>query len=103
MRTHRALLLCLGCASLALMTVQGLTGMQELVFYGGPFLLLIGLLLSGRFIGERAILARRPQELVRPRPMARRWTRVLERPPASLLERSTRQLRGPPAAALHLA
>ena len=35
--------------------------MQELVFYGGPFLLLIGLLLSGRFIGEDAILARRPR------------------------------------------
>ena len=34
--------------------------MQELVFYAGPFLLLIGLLLSGRFIGEEAILARRP-------------------------------------------
>ena len=85
------------------MAVQGLTGMQELVFYGGPFLLLIGLLLSGRFIGERAILARRPQMLVRLRPAARHWTRVLERPLASLLERSTRQLRGPPAAALHLA
>ena len=103
MRTPRALLLCLGCAALALMAVQGLTGMQELVFYGGPFLLLIGLLLSGRFIGERAILARRPQGLVRLRPTARRWTRVLERPLASLLERSTRQLRGPPAAPLHLA
>ena len=33
--------------------------MTELVFYAGPFLLLIGLLLSGRFIGEEAILARR--------------------------------------------
>ena len=59
MRTPRALLLFLGCAALALAAVQGLTGMQELVFYGGPFLLLIGLLLSGRFIGEDAILARR--------------------------------------------
>ena len=34
--------------------------MQDLVFYAGPFLLLLGLLLSGRFIGEDAILARRP-------------------------------------------
>ena len=58
MRTPRALLVLLGCAALALAAVQGLTGMQELVFYGGPFLLLIGLLLSGRFIGEDAILAR---------------------------------------------
>jgi hypothetical protein len=102
MRSPRALLLLLGCAALALMAVQGLTGMQELVFYGGPFLLLIGLLLSGRFIGEDAILARRPV-LVRLRPPSRHWTRVLERPLVSLLERSTRQLRGPPAAPLHAA
>jgi hypothetical protein len=97
MRSPRALLLFLGCAALALTAVQGLTGMQELVFYGGPFLLLIGLLLSGRFIGEDAILARRSVP-VRLRAPARRWTPMLERPLASLLERSTRQLRGPPAA-----
>jgi hypothetical protein len=100
MRSPRTLMLFLGCAGLALMAVQGLTGMQELVFYAGPFLLLIGLLLSGHFIGEGAILARRTV-LVRLRAPARRWTRVLERPLASLLERSTRQLRGPPAALLH--
>jgi hypothetical protein len=101
MRTPRALLVLLGCAALALAAVQGLTGMQELVFYAGPCLLLIGLLLSGRFIGEDAILARCPQPLVRPRPLA--WSPVRERPLASLLERSTRQLRGPPVLALHLA
>jgi hypothetical protein len=101
MRSPRALMLFLGCAALALAAVQGLTGIQELVFYGGPFLLLIGLLLSGRFIGEDAILARRTV-LVRLRAPARRWTRVLERPLASLLERSTRQLRGPPATSPHL-
>ena len=102
MRTPRALLVLLGCAALALAAVQGLTGMQELVFYAGPFLLLIGLLLSGRFIGEDAILARRPV-LVRLRAPARHWTPVLERTLASLLERSTRQLRGPPVQAFHLA
>jgi hypothetical protein len=102
MRSPRALLLLLGCAALALMAVQGLTGMQELVFYGGPFLLLVGLLLTGRFIGEDAILARR-LVLVRLRAPARRWTPVLERTFASLLERSTRQLRGPPATPLHAA
>ena len=102
MRTPRALLLFLGCAALALMAVQGLTGMQELVFYGGPFLLLIGLLLSGRFIGEQAILARRRPH-ARLRPPARRWTPVREYALASLLERSTRQLRGPPAALPHAA
>jgi hypothetical protein len=47
MRTPRTLLLILGCAALALAAVQGLTGMQELVFYAGPFLLVIGLLIVG--------------------------------------------------------
>jgi hypothetical protein len=93
----------LGCAALALAALQGLTGFQELVFYGGPFLLLIGLLLSGRFVGEDAILARHAQPAPKPRPRARRWSPVRERPLASLLERSTRQLRGPPVPALHLA
>jgi hypothetical protein len=103
MRTPRALLVILGCAALALAGVQGLTGMQELVFYAGPFLLLIGLLLSGRFIGEEAILARRATPAAKLRAPAKRWSPVRERPLASLLERSTRQLRGPPAQALHLA
>jgi hypothetical protein len=103
MRTPRALLVLLGCASLALAAVQGLTGIQELVFYAGPFLLLIGLLLSGRFIGEDAILARRPQAPARLQPLAKRWSPVLERSLASLLERSTRRLRGPPVLALDLA
>jgi hypothetical protein len=102
MRTPRSLLLLLGCAALALTAVQGLTGMTELVFYAGPFLLLIGLLLSGRFIGEEAILARR-RPAMRLRPPARRWTLVREHALASLLERSTRQLRGPPVAPPHAA
>jgi len=104
MRTPRALLVILGCAALALTALQGLTGMQELVFYGGPFLLVIGLLLSGTFIGEDAILARRrPQPAAKLRPLARRWSPVRERSVASLLERSTRQLRGPPVTAFDLA
>jgi hypothetical protein len=98
MRTPRALLLFLGCAALAIAAVQGLTGTHELVFYARPFLLLIGLLLSGKFIGEGAILARRVAP-ARLRPPARRWSPVLERSLASLLERSTQQLRGPPAVA----
>ena len=103
MRTPRALLLILGCAALALTALQGLTGMQELVFYGGPFLLLIGLLLSGRFIGEEAILARHASPAPKLRPLPKRWVPVRERPLTSLLERSTRQLRGPPGQALRLA
>ncbi|HWK27832.1 MAG TPA: hypothetical protein VNS09_14810 [Solirubrobacter sp.] len=98
MRSPRALLVILGSAALAIAAVQGLTGIQELVFYASPFLLLIGLLLSGRFIGEDAILARR-MTAPRPRAAARRWMPVLERELASLLERSSRTLRGPPVAA----
>ena len=80
------------------MAIQGLAGVQDLVFYAGPFLLLVGLLLSGRFVGEDAILARRRPAPARPRPLARRWLPVREHTLASLLERSTRRLRGPPAA-----
>jgi uncharacterized protein YbjT (DUF2867 family) len=103
MRSPRALLVLLGCAALALMALLGLTGMQEVVFYGGPFLLLIGLLLSGRFIGEEAILARQARPAPKLRPLPKRWSPVRERPLASLLERSTRKLRGPPGQALYLA
>src|SRR5439155_14852298 len=94
MRTPRALLLLLGTAALAIAAVQGLTGLTELAFYAGPFLLVLGLLLSGRFVGERAILARRAARAPRLRPQRRRWSPTRERPLASLLERSTRQLRG---------
>jgi len=103
MRTPRALLVGLGCAALALAAVQGLTGTTELVFYAGPCLLLIGLLLSGRFIGEEAILARHATAPPKLRPSAKRWSPVRERPLASLLERSTQQLRGPPVQAFELA
>jgi hypothetical protein len=89
----------LGLAALLIAALQGVTGLSELAFYAGPFLLVLGLLLSGRFIGEEAILARRAR-LSKPRlrPARRRWTATRERPLASLLERSPRLLRGPPAA-----
>ncbi len=98
MRSPRALLLSLGFAALAIAAVQGLTGLTELAFYAGPFLLVLGLLLSGRFIGEDAILARRAVAAApRPRPARRRWLADRERPLVSLLDRSARLLRGPPA------
>ena len=52
MRTQRALLALLGCAALVVTAAQGLTGVSQLALYAAPFLLLLGLLLSGRFIGE---------------------------------------------------
>jgi hypothetical protein len=100
MRTPRVLLLLLGAAALAIAGIQGLTGTYELALYAAPFLLLVGLLLSGRFIGEDAILGRRRVAAVRLRPLARRWSAVRERPLASLLERGARRLRGPPSHAL---
>ncbi|WP_156027930.1 hypothetical protein [Candidatus Solirubrobacter pratensis] len=102
MRTPRALLILLGFAALLVAGVQGLTGVTELAFYAGPFLLVLGLLLSGRFIGEQAILARCAKRAParRRRPARRRWPAVRQRALASLLERSTSLLRGPPAHAV---
>jgi hypothetical protein len=97
MRTPRVLLLLLGGAALVVAAAQGVTGLSDLAFYAGPFLVVLGLLLSGRFIGERAILARRRSAPGRRRPARVRWSPVRERPLVSLLERSTRLLRGPPA------
>jgi hypothetical protein len=99
MRTQRALLALLGCVALVLAAMQGLTGVSELALYAAPFLLLLGLLLSGRFVGEGAILALRARRVApRRRPLPRRWAALPERPLASLLERSVGLERGPPAA-----
>jgi hypothetical protein len=101
MRSPRALLVMLGLAALLIAIVQGVSGVSELAFYAGPFLLVLGLLLSGRFIGEDAILARRaPKPARRLRPARRRWAAERERAFASLLERSPRLLRGPPVSGL---
>jgi hypothetical protein len=97
MRTPRALLLLLGSAALVIAAAQGVTGLSDLAFYGGPLLVVLGVLLSGRFIGERVILARRRAARGRLRPARVRWSVVRERLLVSLLERSTRLLRGPPA------
>jgi hypothetical protein len=93
----------LGLAAVLIAVVQGVTGATELAFYAGPFLLVLGLLLSGRFIGEEAILARRAAATPAPRlrRARRRWAATRERALASLLERSPRLLRGPPVSGLH--
>ena len=97
MRSQRALLALLGCAALVVAAAQGVTGVSQLALFAGPFLVLLGLLLSGRFIGEEAVLARRVRTAApRPRPLRRRWAALPERPFASLLERGSRLERGPP-------
>lgn len=68
----------------------------ELLFYAAPFLVMLCLLLAGRFIGEERILARRVAKPPRMRPAKRSWTAARELPLASLLERSVRLDRGPP-------
>src|ERR1700743_2237728 len=50
MRTPRTLLALLRVAPLLLAGLQAVTGGEPLVLYAAPFLLLLGLLLSGRFI-----------------------------------------------------
>jgi hypothetical protein len=98
MRSPRALLLLLGFAALAIAALQGLTGVTELALYAAPGLVMLGLLVCGRFVGEQAILARRAAARpTRRRPTPRRWTARRECTLASLLERSTLLLRGPPA------
>ena len=89
----------LAAAAVLLAAAMGVTGATELVLYGGPLLFIAGLLLSGRFIGEERILARRAAPVPRPRAARRTWDRLRELPLASLLERSQRRLRGPPAPA----
>ena len=89
----------LAVAAVLLAAVMGVTGSFELVLYGGPLLFITGMLLSGRFIGEERILARRATPAPRLRAERQSWARLRELPFASLLERSSRLLRGPPALA----
>ena len=96
MRTQRVLLAVLGCVALAVMAMQGLTGVSQLALYAAPFLLLLGLLLSGRFIGEERILAAY-RSLPRARRVAASWPRLQSLPLSSALERAPWSLRGPPA------
>jgi hypothetical protein len=78
--------------------VQVLLGSGELALTFAPLLLIAGLLISGRYLGEERILARRIAPLA---PRRHRggtgWRPAVERPLAALLARSPRTERGPPA------
>jgi hypothetical protein len=94
----RRFLLVLGAAAAAVAVVQGLTGLTDLTLYAAPLLLIVTLLLGGRFVGEERILARWGAARPRRRASAqRRWTHARDRALTSLLECGTCTLRGPPA------
>lgn len=99
MRSRRALIGLLSFTVLVVLaaTVAGSTVALELALFAGPFLLVAGLLVSGRYVGAERILARRAVRAPRPRPAPIRWSRGPERTLASLLERAPQSLRGPPA------
>jgi membrane protein implicated in regulation of membrane protease activity len=99
-RSARRFLLVLGAAAAAVAVLQGLAGLTDLTLYAAPLLLIVSLLLGGRFVGEDRILARwgvaRPGRRVRAQ---RRWSHARDRALASLLDCAACTLRGPPAAA----
>jgi hypothetical protein len=76
-----------------------LMAMPELVLYFTPALLVVGLLLCGRYVGEERILARRASA---PRPVWRAPRNVMRpgpsRPLGSVRTRRARLERGPPPA-----
>jgi hypothetical protein len=94
MRGPRAHFLLLALAALAAWAVAG----SDVVLYLAPFLLVAGLLLSGRYVGEEKILAfRRARSVPKLRvALSRGWSSLREQPLASLFERTPRTLRGPP-------
>ena len=84
-----------------LSALQGVTGIAELALYGAPLLLLAGLLLCGRFVGEERIVARLRTAVVgRVRRARTRWARMPARTLSSLLAHDPRVERGPPALVL---
>jgi hypothetical protein len=87
-------------ASIVVGAVAGLAGAAEVALFAAPFLLIAGLLLSGRYVGEDRILAARRTPPPARRGRAQRWPTRRELPFSSALERAPRSLRGPPAALL---
>jgi hypothetical protein len=98
--TARRFALVLAAAALAAAALRGMAGLTELALYAGPMLAIAALLLHGRFVGERRILAR--WAAVRPprrRPARPRWAHGRERALTALRSRGAWTLRGPPAPA----
>jgi hypothetical protein len=98
MTRQRRFHMCMAVAAIAAGIAAVLLGAAELALTFSPLLLIAGLLLSGRYVGEERILARRLRVATpAPRRGRVRWRPAIERPLASLLARSPRSERGPPA------
>jgi len=83
-------------AALGVAVVTG--GASDIALYALPFLVLVALLLTGRFVGEERILAiRRGIRVGRARRGVRRWQAARPAHGRSLFARAPRSFRGPPA------
>jgi NhaP-type Na+/H+ or K+/H+ antiporter len=102
-RFPRGLVVVLALAALvAAGVLQGNPGVEELTLAFAPALILFGLLVNGRYVGEERILGRRCERAT-PRPraaFATRWSHARERALTSLVERAPLSRRGPPRALL---
>jgi len=96
---QRRFLACLALLAISGAGMQALLSTPELALYFTPLLLVVGLLLCGRYVGEERILARRAAPVsAAPRRAPRSVRRpASSRPPASLLAPRAHLERGPPA------
>jgi len=104
MLSRRRVLIGLGATFvLALAIVNVATGKAsavDMALYAAPFMAVVALLLSGRYVGEERILAvYRTQPRRRRSRAGRRWPTLQEQPFSAGLERAPWSLRGPPACA----
>lgn len=101
MRTpQRRFFAVMAALAVPLAVAQGATEVAELVLYAGPVLLVAGLLVCGRFVGEERIVERLQRRIPGGRlPRVRGvWPRLAVPPLASLLWHDPCSQRGPPAA-----
>jgi hypothetical protein len=92
----RAVLIAVAVAACAAALVAMADPVTALLHWS-PLLVVIGMLLARRFVGEERILARLRARQPVPRAPRRRWSHLRERALSSVAERSTQHLRGPPA------
>jgi len=98
MRRQRRFHACMAAVAILGGVAQVLLGSGEVALTFAPLLLIAGLLISGRYLGEERILARRsPPAAPRRGRTTARWRPAVERPLVSVLARSPRSERGPPA------